>query len=347
MKIFTLFVLLLTVGNSFGQMTELKLDVSCKGTTTGFQSVKVIDNRSQNQLLGLVQSGASNKSTEIVCLNLIDNLATYFMDSTSRAVKMPLVLILNEFFLNEAHGNSSETGRFRLSMQFFVENSADQFTELVTVDTIYTNTGRDVTKALLRSVSAQLCILSKQVSQLAGQQTPSDLTKYSYQNLLVLDSLEKRKLPMYSASGPQAGIYRNYNQFKLNEPEPAIDLEIEERKNGILVYAWDEKRKKKTKLLPDGLFAVSDGTTLLRATGLGFYKMIKEGADFYYWRPRPNYANSGTAPLLMGVMFGAVGGLAAGAMQASSKENNQWLLQKVNYRRGNSVPVSWVNGKPK
>ncbi|GAB3029597.1 hypothetical protein [Spirosoma pulveris] len=347
MRFFTLYLFLVTVGNSFGQMTELNFDFSCKGTTTGFQSVKVIYNRSQNQLLGLVQSGASNKSTEIVCANLADSLAAYFRDSTSQALKTPLVVVLNEFFLNETHSTGNETGRLRLFMQLFTSNSADQFTELMTIDTIYTNTGRDVTKALLRSVSDQFCLLSKQAFQLAGQQVPAEITRYSYQDLLVLDSLEKHKLPMYTTSHAQAGIYRNYTQFKLNKPEPVAELEIDERKSGIQVYTWDEKHKKRTKLRPDGLFAVSDGTMLLRATGLGFYKMMKEGDDFFYWRPRPNYASSGTAPLFMSIMFGAVGGLAAGAIQANSKESNQWLLQKVNYRKGNSVPVSWVYGKPK
>jgi hypothetical protein len=347
MRLSLFYLFFLALGNTFGQTIDLKLDFSCKETTAGLQSVKVIDNRSQNQLIGLVQSGSFNKSREIVCGNLADSLATYFTDSTNGAQKTTLVLMINELFINEIHGTSTETGRFRLALRFFTMKAADQFTELITIDTTYTTTGVDVTKKLLRSVSSQFCILSQQIAQLARKQEPSDLTSYSYQNLLVLDSLEKLKLPMYSASQARAGIYRNYTQFKMNEPETGSELEFEERKNEIRVYAYDEKRKKKTRLLPDGLFAVSDGTTLLRATGLGFFKMSKQGSDFYYWRPRPNYASTGSTPILAGIMFGAVGGLAAGALQSTSKENNQWLLQKVNYRKGNSVPVSWVNGKPK
>ncbi|ADB41954.1 hypothetical protein Slin_5992 [Spirosoma linguale DSM 74] len=324
-------------------MRELALDFSCKEKSQGFQSVKVIDTRSQNQFLGTVQNGAFNTSTEIVCMGLTDSLAAYFTGST---LNTPLVITLNEFFVNELRGSTSEIGRFRLAARFFTANAPDQYNELITIDTIYTTKGGDVTKKLLRSVSEQFCVLAQQVTSLARQKTLSDTATYSYQDLLTLDSLEKMKLPMYRDNQPKAGIYRNFRQFVMNEPEPAVELTIEERKNMTLVYALNEKRKKKVKLLPEGLFAVSDGTILLRATGLGFYKMVKKGSDFYYWRPRQSYSSSVPVPL-MGMGYGAVGGLIAGAMQAASKEDNRWLLQKVNHRRGNSVPVSWVNGKPK
>ncbi|WP_338876995.1 hypothetical protein WBJ53_15165 [Spirosoma sp. SC4-14] len=345
MKLIYVFFFFCIINQTYGQQKELELIHNCQGRLSGFATVKVIDKRdsSGKQMIGIVQKGALNKPVKVVFNGeLTDSLAAFFIDQSANSNPLPLVLILNELFISEAIDNMTEIGRFRLSLRLFIGKQSDQYSEIVAIDSLYTVKGLDVTKKLLRSISEQFC----KISQLAAEKQPildTDAEKYTFKQLHYLDSLEKMKLPMYQTDHPSVGLYKNYKEFKQNTPGVTAELSIEERKNGFRVYIWDEKRKNKTKLPSTGLYAVSDGTTLLRATPLGFFKILKKGGDFYYWRPQVNKSHHSLVPAAY--MYGALGGLVYGLIEAASAGNNKWLLQKINYRKGSAAPVSWTTAK--
>ncbi len=326
---------------SYGQDEYLELSDKCKATTSPFTQVNLIDKRAENQTLGFVQVGALNRMAPVKYSgSLMDSLANFFKN-----VKAPsenpqeLTIILNELYLSEKTEATSETGRLRISMRLFASTTPNQFKELFTIDSIYTCKGLDVTKKLLRSVSENLCVIA---ARAAGSKplNSTNLLAYSFAQLQQIDSLEKQNIPMYQTAKVNPGIYASYEAFKANSPDDSF-ITIDRSEAGhIKVYKWDKAKKRKTRVENKAVYAVSDGETLLKATTIGFYELKKINGDFYYVG-QTSFSNANNTAM-WGAAFGVVGAVIA----AESERNTQLYQFKLNYLKGNSIPISKATSIP-
>lgn len=145
---------------------------------------------------------------------------------------------------------------------------------------------------------------------------------------------KNKKIPIYSAPNANSGIYTDYEHFKTNSPDHAIISIDTSDSNNIKVYKWDQGKRKKTKLDNKTVYAVSDGNILLKATTIGFYRLKKINHDFYFVG-QTSFSNSNNV-----AMWGAAFGLVGAAIAAEAERNTQLFRFKINYRRGNSIPIS-------
>lgn len=330
-------ILLLFLGvKSFGQ-EKLQLNHDCKVVKSPYSSVYVIDNRKEGQLLGYIQKGAFNHTKEIVFDGQItDSLSQFFTTSSTVTQTNPLVIILNEMFLREISKEVSEIGRFKLSMRFFAQTTENQFTEFYTLDSTYSVRGMDVTKRLLNSPSEQFCLISEHIAGMKITKTSNQ--SYTLEELRHLDSLEKLTIPIYTTTQPRPGIYKDYSHFKMNTPDIQTDILIEQTKsNKIKVYRFYGAKKRKVALDTEGIYAVSDGNLLLKASSEGYYQIRKIGSDLIYDRPATFYKTYGGAPFVM--VFGVTGAVIASSL-TNSGSTYRFM---INHRRGNSIPVAVVD----
>lgn len=318
----------------FAQDEYLQLTFPCKTGGPSFSKVHVIDARPANQTMGFVQVGAFNRIAEVKYKgNFNDSLARYFLaDSNSVKSRGELVLILYELFLSEKTEYMSETGRLKLTMRLFAGNESEKFHEVISVDTVYTFDAFDATKKLLRSVSEWMCSISADLREgktLSAENNPS----YALKELQVLDSLEKLKLPVYTAAAVNAGIFYTYDQFKMNAPD-TVPVFIDTTNPGnIKAYEWNKKRTKKSRLEYANVYAISDGHTTVKATTFGLYVLEKKNNDFYF-TGQTSFTNMNNAAM-WGVMFGAIG-----AAIAENTVSSHLFRFKINYLKGNSIPIS-------
>lgn len=316
-----------------GQNENLKLYYNCTTFYPNFTKVNVIDKRVSNQTLGFVQVGAFNRIAPVVFQgSLTDSLAIYFLDKdTIGKTPKELTILLYELYMSEKSDYTSETGRLKLSIRLFAKEDQENYFEILSIDSVYYAGALDVTNKLLNSVSKHMCEISTKAN-LMNLSAPQSNPRYTYSELQSIDSLEKLRIPIYNTEKFNSGLFTTYERFKANSPDSSvITIDLSDPKN-IKVFKWDGKKKKRVDC--NSVYAVSDGNTLLKATSIGFYKLQKINGDFYYVG-QTSFSNSNNVAM-WGYAFGLVG-----AAIASEAERNNGLFQfRINYIKGNSIPIS-------
>ena len=102
---------------------------------------------------------------------------------------------------------------------------------------------------------------------------------YKYDDLVHIDSVEKRKIPVYNTSTYTEGLYGTYNAFMNQRPD--VRGEVKEKSDGklsirILDPKWED---------PKGLthiFAVVYKGVPYVVTHYGDYPLQKQNDDFYF-----------------------------------------------------------------
>ncbi|KAA0992684.1 hypothetical protein [Dyadobacter aurulentus] len=254
---------------------NLTIDHNCKDMTLGFSNIEVIGNREGEKLLGYIHKGIGNNSKQIVFNGSIaDSLSMFFKDKNGTIPSQKsLVFILNELFMNVNTRDIPENGKLKLSLRLFLENESGRYSEVLAVDSIFTVKGFDVTKKLFRSVSEEFCSISKAAT---GRKLDDDKPAFTKDELNYLDSLEISRIPIFSNQIPNPGIFKDYAHFAQNNPDIAAKIVIEKSKKGkITAYRFYGTKKKGVPLETTGLYAISDGLNLYKATAAGFFEIKK------------------------------------------------------------------------
>ncbi|KQS23825.1 hypothetical protein [Dyadobacter sp. Leaf189] len=332
--------ILLLIALSITHLTQaqinLTIDYNCKDSTSGFSTIEVIDNRDGQKLLGYIHKGLGNNSKQIVFEGSIaDSLAIFFKGKNeSIRNQKTLVFILNELFMNENTRDIPENGKLKLSLRLFLEEDVGKYSEILAVDSIFTVKGFDVTKKLFRSVSEEFCAIAKDAAE---SKLNEDKPTFTRDELNDLDSLEISRIPIFSNQVPNSGIFKDYAHFAQNNPDINARIMIEKSKKGkVTAYRYYGTRKKGVQLEPTGLYAISDGINLYKATSAGFFEIKNVNQRLYYDRPGSfTDANSGA---MWGAYFGLAGSIVASSISASGNKNYLFRF-KINHRRGNSIPI--------
>lgn len=335
MKIILL-IIALTITNLVHAQINLPINYNCKDSTLGFTNAEVIDNREGQKLLGYIHKGLGNNSRQIVFEGSIaDTLAMFFKSKNGTLLNSkPMVFILNELFMNENTRDIPENGKLKLSVRLFLENESGKYSEILAIDSIYTVKGMDVTKKLLRSVSEEFCAIAKMATE--GKLNTEKPT-FNREELNYLDSLEISRIPMFSNQLSNPGIFKDYAHFAQNDPDISAKIVIEKTKKGkIKAYRFYGTRKKGVLLETTGIYAISDGLNIYKATTAGFFEIKNMNQRLYY--DRPGSFTDASNGAMWGMYFGVTGVLIANAISPS--RNQFYLFRfKINHRRGNSIPI--------
>jgi hypothetical protein len=323
---------------SFGQDQYLSFDFTC-GNKQARSSIISIDRRTNPQLLGYMpikrHSGLANVRFKGA---LADSVGIFFASQSADQDK-ERVLILENFFLN----CGSSPAKLILSLRLYSQTSKDTYAPVCSIDSIYQLSGDPFAR-----INELFCEISDLANNEIIKATP-DTAFVSRAGLNHLDSLEKLNIPMYVASKPASGIYKDYEHFKMNQPDIGTDIFITVTQKGVVEVDRTHKgKKRKVKLSPMGIYAVSDGDRILKVTPSGeYFEIVKRGFDFYYDRPGyfyddPNNFSSNYFPGGGRIGTTPSGDLAiriGGPKQINTSPVYQF---KINYRKGYSVPVNII-----
>jgi len=336
-KVFLPFIIILiSLHFSIAQDHLLELNPACPGVQSPFTKVLVLDKLANKELLGFVKGSFDKREQIRYEGSLADTLGKYFILNSSPAIKpRTIVLIINELFLSEMKGDFGESGSLKLALRLFAEKENGNFSELFSIDSVYTVRGMDVTKKLLRSVNEQLCQISNRAATLQPSHYENN-TEFELSDLYTLENLEKLSIPLYTTNHTAKGIYNTFKDLKINTPNDTCEIFVDTTNiNKIKVYKVYKVKNRKFRLETEGIYAISNGDKLYKATAYGFYEVKKESNDFFYFRPATiSESNLGAN---IGATFGLVGALLASGLQDNKAKFYKF---KINYRRGNSTPIT-------
>jgi hypothetical protein len=159
---------------------------------------------------------------------------------------------------------------------------------------------------------------------------PTDPTTYSMDDIRYIDSLDKRKIPVYSATTYTEGLYSNYAAFMAQRPD--LRGEVRTKKNGGIssLDIHDPKWRHETK---SHIYAVVYKGVPYVVTHFGYYPLQKKGDDFYFTGDlslAPTNGEQVAADIALGVIVGsAIAGDKATYEVLIDYQNGQFIHQKV------------------
>ena len=291
--------------------------------------------------MGFVQTGIFNENSPVNFKgDFIEGLCNFFQSKeVGLTPENEISIILYDLSLSEKAEEMWDVGSLKLTMRIFKKFEENKYEELYSIDSVYRmKSSTDLTKKLLKSVSEHLCEVAVELKKYDNLHTRNG-TSYTFEELQILDSLERMKIPIYVTDNFKPGIYYDYNQFKNNSPDTTSIYIDSIHTDKIRVMVWSDEKGKNVELDSKTVYAVHDGNFLLKATKMGFYELKREGLDFYFFgQIAPKFTIKGNT--MTPDLGSGIGGMGPGiGVVFSSTQIPVSNNFRINYRTGNPIQV--------
>lgn len=306
----TLFALLLTLfaktnAQSKTEPFEIKMPEQ-KISGSRYSNIRLLDARRDTSNFGIVQVGMFNAKARVVAKTRFDdqlkNLLSALNDSTAAEGK--LLLQLRQFSFAEVIGAMSEKGYCFVRANLFAVNDSS-YSLVNSIDTVIIFNAMDATKKLLRKGSETITDFIAANLTISG----ADSIQYNYAAVLGIDSIEKRRIPLYNVNHYEEGVYKTYAAFKTQVPDYKniiVKMEDSSVKNVKVRYEDETTEKLRSK----DIYAVVYKGLPYIATSFGYYPLSKNGDDLFFTGQAKVNAN-GADVAAASFFFGIIGGLLA------------------------------------
>jgi hypothetical protein len=168
----------------------------------------------------------------------------------------------------------------------------------------------DVTRALLRNGSR---LITNFIATSLWKE-PVDSVAYGFNDILHMDSIEKRKIVLYNTTIFADGLYTSYASFMNQVPDKQVT--IDEKKGKISSVKMTAENGEMLKVKRKDVYAIVYKGQPYIATEYDYYPLEKRDDDFYFTGKAKVTADQG-AVMAASFFFGIIGGLIASDADAS------------------------------
>jgi len=300
--------------------------VDVKISNSLYNCIEFVDTRVDTTNLGIVQVGIMNNIAKVkpeTPLKLqLQSFLSSIIDSTSN--NNQLLFQLRHFVLAETTKMISEVGYCYIRAILYSGNR-EIYKSIAVIDTVVSVKAIDVTKPLLKAGSQLMCNFI--INNLKKE--AQDSIGYSFNDIVKLDSIEKRKIKIYNSDNYVDGLYYNYSSFKDQIPDEKIIVKFKKDLSISNVKKIDENEKLINVKSDEAYAIVYEGKPYI-STGYGFYPLYRNDNDFYFvGTVKPLTSNNEDKVFAAGMMFGAIGAIVAGNSKASG-ENYFIVIDHIN-----------------
>jgi hypothetical protein len=186
----------------------------------------------------------------------------------------------------------------------------------------------DVTRPMFRNGSRTITdFIASNLTQ-----KPQQPDHYTLHELMHLDSIEKRSIPVYNTSTYKDGAYTTFGSFMNQVPDKEATVTIKEGNISRVQVPGEDG--KPVKIRSKDLYAVVHNGEPYIATDFGFYPLQKRDDDFYFVGKAKVNANTGDV-LVASMFFGIIGGLIASNADATFE-------MKIDHTNGGFIRLNQV-----
>ncbi|MEP6585017.1 MAG: hypothetical protein ABJA90_12160 [Ginsengibacter sp.] len=275
-----------------------------------YNKISFLDSRDDTTYMGIVQLGAFNKKAKVISKIPLEaqlrKVMSSLTDSTGKNGE--LLFQLRQFNFAEITGAVNEKGYCYLKAALY-SKTRDQYQSISSIDTVILIKSMDVTRALFRNGSK---VISNFIETNLLHE-PGSLNYYSYNDVVNMDSIEKRSIAVYNISKFSDGLYNTYTSFKNQTSDAEISVNMKDEK--IFSVKALDKMGKAVKVKAKDIYAIVYNGQPFIATEYGYYPLQKMNDDFFFTGRAKVTAKTGDV-IAASFFFGIIGGLIASNSEA-------------------------------
>jgi hypothetical protein len=296
-----------------------------------YNSIRLLDIRNDTTDFGIVQKGTFNKKVKVVAETAIatqfNNLLNAMIDNTAQNGE--LLLLLRQLSFAEVIGAMSERGYFHFRAVLFA-NKNGGYKKIETIDTVVLVKAMDVTKKMFR-------LGSKTITDFIASNLTKEVTSdfsLLLDQLPSIDSIEKSRLPLYTATTYTDGLYYNFQSFVNQQPdETGVSVKFD-KKGKVQKISYVNKKGQASDIENQFIYAFVYEGKLFISGEFACYPLEKRGNDFYF-TGKANDAKSGDV-VAATAFFGIIGGLMASSATSIFE-------MKIDHLSGGFIRIKEVN----
>lgn len=238
-----------------------------------YNAIAFLDSRPDTSAIGTYHYGAGDKFSKLVLKTplqpqLADVLGAYAIAPEGQG---EILFQLRRFSFAEWR----ETKYVYLKVSVYAKRD-DRYLPLSTLDTTMVFDNEWAFQNSLETTSSG--ILDNFIAYCIGQ-PGEDYTTYSYDDVVNIDSIEKRRILAYNVAAFNEGLYSNYAAFKSQTPD--LKGDVKANSDGTLHVKihnpeWRDPKEGRH------IFAVVYGGVPYIVTHFGYYPLEKKNDDFYF-----------------------------------------------------------------
>ncbi|WP_158994034.1 hypothetical protein [Mucilaginibacter sp. L196] len=329
-----LFISLLGTSAHAQNIVDFRLNAPvAKASGNLYRAIKIMDLRNDTTSMGFVKTGFFDRRGSVIPKTpLTTQLSQYFYklaDTTGKTRGMLLLLRRDKFEVMTI--GTRDYGAFSFRANLF-EAKDGQYRQIASIDTISTvSSAMTVTTALLDTGKK---FLEKFISD--NVSTVPNGAIYSYNDILHLDSMEKRAIKLYNTPTYADGLYLTYKSFMNQMPDKQITVEPSDVNYGV-VNAVDANGNTQ-RVKPRKVYAlVYHGQPYISSRG-NYYPLKKDSGDFYF--TGAVRVSSGVGNMVLVSSFGMLGALiGSGGSEAT-------FYVKLDHVDGGFIQIKRIEDAP-
>jgi len=295
-----------------------------------YKTITYLDSRDDTTNMGIVQLGAFNKKARVVPkIPFADQIISVMNGLTAKEGE--LLFQLRQLSFAEITSAVSEKGYCYLRATIFSKNN-ERYQKLLTIDTVILIKSMDVTRALFRNGSKTITDFI--ANNLLVQPVVEDY--YSFSDVVKIDSIEKRKIPVYNTLTFADGLYASFASFTNQSPDKQITAELKNEKLSAVKAPDDNGKLAKVK--SKDIYAVVYKGQPFIATEYGYYLLQKTGDDFFFTGKAKVNARTGDV-IAASLFFGIIGSLIASDAEATFE-------MKIDHANGGFIRLHEIKTNP-
>jgi hypothetical protein len=285
-----------------------------------YNSINVIDSRDDTSSVGVLQRGLLNvQNLQVPEPTIQKQIIDYFKTIIDNDAKEgSLLLNIRSFRFLEVTGAFSEKGYCALRAELYSKENEKYFI-IDKIDEIITVTGMDVTNEILKKSSKLFSsFIIKNLNSAPAQNVGNNI-----EEVVKIDSLEKKDLEIYKANSYKDGAYTNFTTFVNQTPTVRVKAKIKkENLKDVKLISHNDMEFEPNE---NNTYAIVFNGIPYIYTNYGFYKLYRKNDDFYFIGKAKETAKSGNV-IAASILFGAIGG----AIASSAKSEFEMKIDHLN-----------------
>lgn len=319
--------------NIFGQnlTEEFKLDMPEAKVKSVYSKITVVDARKDTTNIGIIQKGAFNRKAFLkASIPLKNQIQEVFknMITTDSMSTNELVFNLRDYKFAEVTQAFKETGYCYLRADLFVKKE-NGYQKIDSVDAVYEVNAMDVTKKNIRNGSNKLIdFIASNIKWVKSG------PNFTFDDILNIISIEKRKIPVYNTTTYTEGIYKTYKEFKMMMPSESQFAVTFNKKGKISKLERIGMDGSKYEVHPGEIYSIVYQGKIYITSPYGFFPAEFKDDDFYFQGKAKATASTGSV-VMASAFFGIIGGLLASDASAQFE-------MKIDHLNGANIQIRQV-----